>query len=474
MEQFSYSFAVSMLHSIWQMAVLLLFYFFFKTVLQKSHPAFKRNILFGLLGLQLFITLVTFLFYYNNTFGRLTNSITTILYAPPFNQVWLQSYARYIFYAYIFIISYKIIGLLYNCISFKMNFSKYVVKPPVDIKMFTILKAQQFGIKRKVSIWYSKNVFTPLTFGFFKPIILMPVALLNGLTLPETESLIIHELTHIKNNDYLLNWLLMMIETIYFFNPFLKIIVAKIKSEREKSCDATVIQFNYSSLVYARALLKIAQQTQQHKRFQLAAVFNRSQLLHRIHFFSGEKNQQFSKKNYAIFFAFAMLAVFILNVFLIAQIKNNNKSISATTYQVANKMAERQTKVIDNFNSENVVTMVQKIRSTKKLAKQLQEKSLLTKDIIQRHQPEIKTSPVNNNYAIPASLKKEEPVISKEVLLNEENSSGKIVTQAYRVQLKNGRWVAEPLWMTSEIKLPNDSIKQKGDTVLYHIIDKVQ
>ena len=474
MEQFSYSFALSMLQSIWQMAVLLLFYFLLTGILKKTHPGFKRNILFALLSLQLFTTVVTLLFYYNSSFDGFTNNITTILSVPPLNQVWLQYYAEYIFYVYIFIVSYKIIGLLYNCITFKINFSKQLIKPPVDIKMFTILKAQQFGIKRRVNIWYSKKVFTPLTFGFLKPIILMPVALLNGLTLPETESLIIHELSHIKNNDYLLNWLLLITETIYFFNPFVKIIATKIKSEREKSCDTTVIQFNYSSLNYAGTLLKIAQQTKQHKTFQLAAVFNRSQLLRRILFFSQEKNQQFSKKNYTPFSAFTMLVVFILNVFLIAQLKNNNKSISSTRFQNIYKIVETQKKVIENINSENVVA-AQKIRSTQKLGKQFQAKNLAKKNIKLNQQPEIKTTPENNNYAIPASLKIEEPVISKEILLNEENSSGKIVTQAYKVQLKNGHWLAEPLWMTTEIKPLKDSLIQKGDTIfLYHIIDKVQ
>ena len=471
MNQFSYSFTVSMAHSIWQMAVLLLFYFMLSAVLKKAHPYFKRNILFGLLFLQLCTSLVTFLFYFSNPFDGFTNKIFHIFSAVLVNQSWIYWYAKYFFYGYSLIVSYKIAALLYNCISFKKHYSKYLVKPPVEIKMFTILKSFQLGIKRNVNIWYSSKVFTPLTFGFLKPVILMPIAIMNSLTIKETEALIIHELTHIKNNDYLLNWLLLLTETIYFFNPFVKIISKKIKLEREKNCDTSVIQFNYSSITYAETLLKIARQTQHYNRFQLAAVINKFQLLQRIHFFSNESNQHFSKKNNSLFAVILMLGIFVLNIFTLTQIKNNDKPVAsfipikAAPYTVANELKE-------NFNTATLIP-VAKEKAKPENIKRPQFKLLAShKNIKPAILVETITAP--ENYSVmPVLLKLQDPVISKEVLVNEENSSGKTVTQAYKVRLKNGQWIVEPLWRTTEIKADKDSLKQKGDT-LYHLIDPVQ
>ena len=52
-------------------------------------------------------------------------------------------------------------------------------KPPVDIRLFTKAKAIELGIKRQVNIWLSEHIQSPMTFGYFKPVILLPVALLN-------------------------------------------------------------------------------------------------------------------------------------------------------------------------------------------------------------------------------------------------------------------------------------------------------
>jgi beta-lactamase regulating signal transducer with metallopeptidase domain len=38
-----------------------------------------------------------------------------------------------------------------------------------------------------VNFWYSDVVTTPLTFGYFKPVILLPVALVNQISTKEAE-----------------------------------------------------------------------------------------------------------------------------------------------------------------------------------------------------------------------------------------------------------------------------------------------
>jgi hypothetical protein len=59
----------------------------------------------------------------------------------------------------------------------------------------------------------------PLVVGFFKPLILLPVGLIANLPYHQVESILLHELAHIKRKDYLVNLLQSFVETIFFFNP---------------------------------------------------------------------------------------------------------------------------------------------------------------------------------------------------------------------------------------------------------------
>ncbi len=72
--------------------------------------------------------------------------------------------------------------------------------------------------------------------------ILLPVAVVNGLSLEQVEIVIAHELAHIKRNDYLVNILQCLLEALLFFNPFMWLISARIRAEREHCCDDIVLE----------------------------------------------------------------------------------------------------------------------------------------------------------------------------------------------------------------------------------------
>ena len=76
------------------------------------------------------------------------------------------------------------------------------------------------------------------------------------------------------------------------------------------------------------------------------------------------------------------------------------------------------------------------------------------------------------HYALLASTI-EEPVVIKDVIVNEENSvSGASITKAYKMVLKNGKWTAQPLWILTESKIKIDSIQMLKDSLIrpFHII----
>lgn len=131
---------------------------------------------------------------------------------------------------------------------------------PGHIKLFVVDMCQYLHIKRKVKIFTSAMAKSPLTTGFLKPVILIPVALMNQLTTSEIEAIILHELAHIKRNDYLKNIITQIILSLLYFNPFARLLGNMSQAECEKSADKWVTQFEYNETMYAKLLLLLAKQ----------------------------------------------------------------------------------------------------------------------------------------------------------------------------------------------------------------------
>lgn len=142
--------------------------------------------------------------------------------------------------------------------------------------------AAQLQIPRKVKLLISHQVTVPVMLGFFKPLILVPVAMVNNLSEVQLEAVLLHELAHIKRNDYLLNIFQSIVETILFFNPFIWMISKVIRIEREHCCDDLVIANTAQPIQYAHALVALAEHRLSANRLTLAAANSKQHLFHRI------------------------------------------------------------------------------------------------------------------------------------------------------------------------------------------------
>lgn len=180
--------------------------------------------------------------------GWLSQLATWLDPALPFLSVTYLAVAAFLFLR--FYLHYRHIGQLYT---------KQLSKVPPEWRVYLQQALQHLGIKKKVSIWFSSLVDTPLTLGFWKPVILLPVAAINHLSLQQAEAIILHELNHIRRNDYLVNLLIATADIILFFNPFARLLTGYVRQERENSCDDLVLQFRYDAASYAHALLTLEQ-----------------------------------------------------------------------------------------------------------------------------------------------------------------------------------------------------------------------
>jgi len=97
--------------------------------------------------------------------------------------------------------------------------------------------ASLFGVRRRVRLFTSASVTMPMTIGSFKPLIVLPPDLAQTLSTTEFDSVVAHELAHIKRWDYLTNLLQKLVQAFLFFHPAVWLIGRQLMIERELACD---------------------------------------------------------------------------------------------------------------------------------------------------------------------------------------------------------------------------------------------
>ena len=150
-----------------------------------------------------------------------------------------------------------------------------------ELRLFVTETSRVLGIGKEVKVWLSSLVEGPVTVGFLKPVILIPLATVGNLSVPQLEAILVHELAHIKRNDYFINLAVTVLEILLFFNPFARWFIKDIKREREHCCDDLVMQFPYDPPTYVSALLSLAGGGQQQLALAAAGV-NDQFLLQRV------------------------------------------------------------------------------------------------------------------------------------------------------------------------------------------------
>jgi D-alanyl-D-alanine endopeptidase (penicillin-binding protein 7) len=99
------------------------------------------------------------------------------------------------------------------------------------------LMAQRFGIGRPVRLRIVNTLASPMTAGWWRPVVLVPGALVTGMPPDLLEALLAHELAHVRRHDYLVNLLQNAIEILLFYHPVVWWLSRRIRSERELIAD---------------------------------------------------------------------------------------------------------------------------------------------------------------------------------------------------------------------------------------------
>jgi bla regulator protein BlaR1 len=151
--------------------------------------------------------------------------------------------------------------------------------------------ATGLGIRKTVDLIQSAYVSVPVTFGLLKPSILVPLGMLTNLPADQVETILLHELAHIRRNDYLANLVLHITEAVFFFNPGLRWVASLIRDEREACCDDMVLD-KADRNSYFDALVAFGENAFVRQRYALALGKEKTDLLWRIRRMLNQENKK--------------------------------------------------------------------------------------------------------------------------------------------------------------------------------------
>lgn len=314
------------LNSFWQMAILWLCYQTFVTLFRASSQLrYQLSVLSLIAGFAWFcLTIVT----YNKPEHPFTMGTVTEI-APSLFNIFLVSASA----TYLLLLVIPSLKLLRNWRFVQTIRKEGLSKAALDYRLYVRNIAAHLNIKPKVQVFVSELVNSPVTVGYLKPVILLPVAAINQLTPSQVESILLHELSHIRRMDYLMNLLASFIHTVLYFNPFAKLFMQQIDAERENCCDEMVLQFGYDKLAYCSALLTLEKTANQSYLLALG-VAGKSNLLTRIEKIIGmETKKQYKLKQMIPAFA-AVLCVLVINSVLMLKDTGRSANVDLTSSAV--------------------------------------------------------------------------------------------------------------------------------------------
>ena len=140
--------------------------------------------------------------------------------------------------------------------------------------------AAQCGVERPVRLRLVEGLSSPVTAGWWRPVVLVPASLVTGMPAHLLEALLAHEVAHIRRHDYLVNLAQNVVETLLFYHPAVWWMSGRIRAEREHIADDIAARQLGEPRRLALALSELDKL--QFSHHHLAQAANGGDLMHRI------------------------------------------------------------------------------------------------------------------------------------------------------------------------------------------------
>ncbi len=118
---------------------------------------------------------------------------------------------------------------------------------------------ESMGIRRAIELKVTDAVEGPALIGVFRPQILLPASVEKEFSEKELKYIFLHELVHYKRKDILVNWVMLFLLVVHWFNPVLWYAYRRMREDQELSCDHKAISYVKGSEVkeYGYTIIKL-------------------------------------------------------------------------------------------------------------------------------------------------------------------------------------------------------------------------
>ncbi|HYI94090.1 MAG TPA: M56 family metallopeptidase [Bryobacteraceae bacterium] len=192
-----------------------------------------------------------------------------------------------------------------------------------------------------ISVRLSDRISVPETFGFLRPVVLLPVEA-SEWSQERLQVVLAHELVHIERRDWLTQMIAQVTACLYWFHPLAWLALAQMRREGELACDDGVLRLGYRSSEYARHLVEIASGIRCHAEAlsTSVAMATRSQLETRIR---AILNPKMNRGNVT-----TMMKIAAISCTAIAVVLFSGSSSAATTSRISGTIGDISGAVIPN------------------------------------------------------------------------------------------------------------------------------
>ncbi len=141
------------------------------------------------------------------------------------------------------------------------------------------------GLRRMPEVLVSGSIPGPAMSGVFRPILLLPSSFDTTFDRDERLLILLHEMTHVKRGDLVLNAIVFLLQAVHWCNPLVWFAFARLRADRELACDSVVLSTvdEDRRRVYGHALLKVETATSHPSRHLgfvgLVGLFGRGRIL---------------------------------------------------------------------------------------------------------------------------------------------------------------------------------------------------
>ncbi|MCG8651346.1 MAG: M56 family metallopeptidase, partial [Pirellulales bacterium] len=173
----------------------------------------------------------------------------------------------------------------------------------------------EIGLQRRVELFVTTDHDVPYVQGVWKPVVMLPKSLCGNISHADLRWVLRHELQHVRRRDLVVVWVMLLLQSIHWFNPMLWLAFRRLRDAQELRCDQDVIEaaggsHRETARRYGRALvdvmktIQLARAGQQCQALGIGLGFRRSTIQDRV--------VMMTRKRKHPFFSFAVGAVVML------------------------------------------------------------------------------------------------------------------------------------------------------------------